>query len=168
MDQQHQSAVQKIWKLLERIPDPEIPVINIVELGIVRHVEAQGDQVRVHITPTYSGCPALDHMKQAVRDLLKKEGYVNVVVETVYAPAWSTDWISEHAREKLKQFGIAPPGPVPEEDLLVTFPRKQKPVACPFCNSVNTELRAEFSSTACKSMHFCLNCTQPFEHFKAF
>lgn len=156
---------QQIRALLEAIPDPEIPVINIVEMGIVRDIEIDGDRLRVDITPTYTGCPAMHEIKTAVHAAVADLGFGDVEVRTVYAPAWTTDTWSNETRQKLKDYGIAPPGPTGDESPL-PFSSEQKPVACPFCDAVDTELKSAFGSTACKSLHFCRACHQPFEHFK--
>ncbi len=155
---------KSILQLLSNIPDPEIPVINIVEMGIVRNVEFSGDELLVKITPTYSGCPAMKAIEDDIVAELKAKGFEKVSVKKIYNPAWSTDWLTEEAKRKLKEYGIAPPEGKSEEDFykdLIT-----NPVHCPFCNSKDTKLTSEFGSTACKSLHFCNECQQPFEHFK--
>ncbi|MFN8392581.1 MAG: 1,2-phenylacetyl-CoA epoxidase subunit PaaD [Bdellovibrionota bacterium] len=157
----------ELFKLLEEIPDPEIPVINIVELGIVRSVESSGDEATVRITPTYSGCPAMHTIEQAIRGKLSDAGFRSVQIVTEYSPAWTTDWLSDHAKEKLRRYGIAPPSSARQEPL-IEMPGKRRRPACPYCGSADTALRSEFGSTACKSMHYCNSCHQPFEHFKAF
>lgn len=157
-----------VWKILDDVRDPEVPVLSVVELGIVRAVETEGDAVVVDITPTYSGCPAMHEIETSIVGALAARG-LNGRVRVVYSPAWTTDWISEEAREKLKQYGIAPPEPTgAHTDVLVPLLRRSKPIACPFCGSRDTETRSEFGSTACKSLQFCNACHQPFEHFKAF
>lgn len=156
-----------IFKLLESIPDPEIPAINIVELGIVRQAQTIGDVLEVQITPTYSGCPAMSMIAQQIEEVLKGAGHLNFRIKTVYSPAWTTDWISPEARMKLKKYGIAPPhGKASDE--LVLFPKAQSSVVCPFCDSAQTEKTSEFGATACKALYFCKACRQPFEYFKAF
>jgi ring-1,2-phenylacetyl-CoA epoxidase subunit PaaD len=156
-----------ILGILGTVMDPEVPVISIVELGIVRDVVVAGDRVTVTITPTYSGCPAMHVIEDDIRAALAGHGVADVVLETVYAPAWTTDWIGPEAREKLRRFGIAPPGPA-EQGGLVTLTRRRAAVVCPYCGSSNTELRSEFGSTACKAIHVCNACRQPFDEFKAF
>jgi ring-1,2-phenylacetyl-CoA epoxidase subunit PaaD len=155
-----------VLKILESVKDPEVPVISIVELGIVRGAEVQGDRVRVDITPTYSGCPAMRTIEEEVVQALKAQGFGEVTVRTVFQPAWTTDWIGEDARRKLREYGIAPPGPA-EPMAPIQIGRPVRRVACPFCGSTDTDSRSEFGSTACKSLHFCNACHQPFEHFKA-
>jgi ring-1,2-phenylacetyl-CoA epoxidase subunit PaaD len=154
--------------ILRTVMDPEVPVLSIVDLGIVRGAQVTGDSVRVDITPTYSGCPAMQVITEEVVAALKQHGYADVTVRTVYQPAWTTDWISQEGRTRLREYGIAPPGPAaaaagPLVQLGSAGPR----VTCPFCGSRDTELRSEFGSTACKSLHVCQSCRQPFEHFKA-
>lgn len=154
-------------EILESVKDPEVPVLSVVELGVVRGVEVQGNAVMVTLTPTYSGCPAMQVIEDDIRSALLSEGFSEVRIRTVYAPAWTTEWMSPAAREKLRAYGIAPPGPVPADDL-VPLGRTIRTVACPFCGSPNTTTESEFGSTACKSLHVCQACRQPFEHFKPF
>ncbi len=156
-----------IFALLREVKDPEIPALDIVELGIVRNVEVTGGTVRVDITPTYSGCPAMRMIEDEVVGTLARSGYRNVSVRMVYSPAWTTDWMSDVAKEKLRASGIAPPGKVRLEPL-VMLKRSVETVTCPFCGSPQTEEKSEFGSTACKSIHFCNACHQPFDKFKAF
>ena len=144
------------------IPDPEIPVVTIADLGILRSVEIDEGVVVVTITPTYSGCPAMHHIEAAIVEIVKEEG-VDVQVRTVFNPAWTTDWIAAEAREKLRVYGVAPPRLV--ETPISLSPRS---VACPCCGSSNTELISQFGSTACKSLRKCLDCLEPFDHFKEF
>lgn len=153
---------EKILELLSTIPDPEIPVINIRELGLLRDVNIVGESVEVIITPTYSGCPAMKQIENDVLDLLKKNGIVSPTVKTVYSPAWTTDWISDEAREKLRQYGIAPPEK-PTADKGVLLGRIKK---CPRCGSEHTEMVSQFGSTACKALYKCLDCREPFDYFK--
>ena len=146
-------------------------MIDVVELGIVRDVAVDGDSVRVDITPTYSGCPAMQVIEREIGDALRARGYQTVDVNTVYSPAWTTDWMSESAKTKLREHGIAPPrgadhsGGIAE---LVSIRKATKTIECPFCGSSNTVTKSDFGSTACKSIHFCNSCHQPFDHFKPF
>jgi ring-1,2-phenylacetyl-CoA epoxidase subunit PaaD len=158
-----------ILRVLDGVMDPEVPVLSVVELGVVRDVRIEGDEVTVVLTPTYSGCPAMHVMEADIVRALRSAGVDSVRVKTVYAPAWTSDWIPEAAREKLRAYGIAPPGKVSGSDMIL-IPLTRKPVAtpCPYCGSYDTELRSEFGATACKSLHVCRSCRQPFEHFKAF
>jgi ring-1,2-phenylacetyl-CoA epoxidase subunit PaaD len=155
-----------IFGILSRVMDPEVPVVSIVELGIVRDVAIEGDAVIVTVTPTYSGCPAMRVIERDIVEALRDEGIEKAEVRTSYSPAWTTDWIPAEAREKLRRYGIAPPGPA-DHDALVTIGRRRPAVRCPFCGSDQTELRSEFGSTACKALHVCRSCRQPFEEFKA-
>jgi ring-1,2-phenylacetyl-CoA epoxidase subunit PaaD len=157
----------EVLELLQRVKDPEVPVLSVVELGVVRGVEVNDDSVIVTITPTYSGCPALHVMEDEIRAELMNSGFREVEVRTVYAPAWTTDWIPAEAREKLRAYGIAPPGPAPAQALVSLSPTVRT-ITCPFCGSANTTRESEFGPTACKSLHVCRSCRQPFEHFKAF
>ncbi|MBX7137201.1 MAG: phenylacetate-CoA oxygenase subunit PaaJ [Oligoflexia bacterium] len=156
---------EQVWRELATIPDPEIPAISIVDLGIVRDVQVDGGAVRISITPTYSGCPAMRLIEDQIKELLTQDGFSCIEVKTVYAPAWTTDWLSPDAKQRLKASGIAPPQPATE---LVAGPKRRQPLACPFCDSTQTELRSEFGPTACKAIYFCNSCRQPFEHFKNF
>lgn len=160
---------EDVYRVLDDVMDPEVPVISVVELGIVRDasVSDDGRRVRVVITPTYSGCPAMREIEADVRSALVAAGAREVVVDTVLAPAWTTDWIGAEAREKLRRYGIAPPGRA-EQGGLITLTRARTPVACPFCGSSDTRLQSEFGSTACKAIHVCNACRQPFDEFKAF
>ena len=158
---------ERVLEILEQVKDPEVPVVSVVELGIVRGVSIEGTRVAITITPTYSGCPAMREIGEDIRAALFAEGIEDVVLETVHAPAWTTDWIGAEAREKLRRYGIAPPGPA-EQGGLVTLARRRTTVACPRCGSGNTELQSEFGSTACKAIHVCRACGEPFDEFKAF
>jgi ring-1,2-phenylacetyl-CoA epoxidase subunit PaaD len=157
----------EVLRILGTVMDPEVPVLSVVELGIVRDVDVRDDRVTITITPTYSGCPAMHLMEEDMRGALRGHGVTDVDFATVYAPAWTSDWIPPEAREKLRKFGIAPPAPV-EHGGLITLARRAPPVACPYCGSENTERRSEFGSTACKAIHFCNACHQPFDEFKPF
>lgn len=152
--------------LLEEVTDPEVPVLSIIDLGIVRDIivtEAGG--MEVVITPTYSGCPAMDVIRMNIRMLLLQRGYAPVKITTVLSPAWTTDWMSEKGKDQLKAFGIAPPTPVPQVCHPGLF-RREEAIACPRCNSYNTTLISEFGSTACKSLYRCEDCKEPFDYFK--
>ena len=156
-----------MWDILQTIPDPEVPAISIVELGVVREVEIVDEQtIKIKITPTYSGCPALKTMEEDVREKLLSQGFQNIEIETVYKPAWTTDWLSEITKQKLKSYGIAPPPKLTFEHLIPLGRLKNQPLECPFCESTDTKLTSQFGSTACKALYFCNHCHQPFEHFK--
>lgn len=161
------TAAAHALAILETVKDPEVPVLSVVELGVVRQVEVSGTSVTVTITPTYSGCPALQAIEQDIESALRAGGYETVTLKTEYAPAWTTDWMSEPAKEKLRAYGIAPPGHVTAQQIQ-PLGATVRTVSCPFCGSPNTSLESEFGPTACKSLHVCHACRQPFEHFKAF
>lgn len=152
----------EIWAALDEIMDPEIPVVSMVELGIVREVQTQDDTVIVSMTPTFAGCPALDVMRNAIVEKLRGRGIENVQVKTVLSPPWTTDWITEPARAKLKTFGLAPP-PLHGGNVALYF---DAPVACPYCSSTNTRVTNNFGPTLCRAIYFCRSCHQPFEQFK--
>jgi ring-1,2-phenylacetyl-CoA epoxidase subunit PaaD len=156
----------ELLAILDEVKDPEVPVVSVVELGIVRDVAASESGVEVTITPTYSGCPAMREIESDIRDALAAHGLGPVEIRVVYSPAWTTDWIGPAARGKLEAYGIAPPGAVQRNEL-VSLERRARHVRCPFCKSTDTERKSEFGSTACKSIWFCRSCHQPFEEFKA-
>mgnify|MGYP000414179287 FL=1 len=156
-------TLENIWKLLDSVMDPEVPVISIVDLGIVRDVKMQQEGVNIVITPTYSGCPAMDYIENDIRQTLGKEGFDKVVIETVLSPAWTTDWLNEKAKKKLQEYGIAPPeGSVDKSSLLADA----KDITCPHCKSTQTEMISQFGSTACKALYKCKDCLEPFDYFK--
>ncbi|MBA3970833.1 MAG: phenylacetate-CoA oxygenase subunit PaaJ [Bacteroidetes bacterium] len=154
----------QIFKLLSEIPDPEIPVINISELGILRDVRLEGNLLTVVITPTYTGCPAMKVIEDDIRIKLKSIGINDVKVELVYSPAWTTDWISDEAKEKLRVYGIAPPDHTTVDKNVLLG--KSRDLKCPLCGSKNTEMISQFGSTACKALYRCLDCREPFDYFK--
>jgi ring-1,2-phenylacetyl-CoA epoxidase subunit PaaD len=156
----------EIYAVLQTVPDPEVPVISVVELGVVRDVEIVGDAVTVTMTPTYSGCPAMREMEADVKAALLARGVPEVHVRMTLTPPWTTDWIGPDAREKLRRYGIAPPGRA-ESGGFVTLTRARPAVVCPFCGSTDTVLQSEFGSTACKAIHTCRACGSPFDEFKA-
>ena len=157
----------QILQILSEVKDPEIPVIDCIELGIIRDVFIEGSKIVVNITPTYSGCPAMKEIENNIIDTLKTHGYTDVAVNLVFSPAWTTDWISEEGKNKLKKYGIAPPEKTNTQEIQL-FSIGKKKVQCPFCDSLDTQLKTEFSSTACKALHYCNACSQPFEQFKSF
>ena len=156
----------EVFAVLQTVPDPEVPVISVVELGVVRDVVITPDGVTVTMTPTYSGCPAMREMEADVKAALLARGVPNVTVHMTLSPAWTTDWIGEEAREKLRRYGIAPPGRAAPGGF-VTLTRARHAVTCPFCGSADTVLQSEFGSTACKAIHTCRACGNPFDEFKA-
>lgn len=155
---------ERVWQALNEVADPEIPVVSLVEMGIVREARLDGDDaVTVVITPTFSGCPALHVMRQEIEAKMRALGFAQVTVETTLHPPWSSDWISDAARQKLKAFGLAPP-PKHNGRIELTL---LAPVACPYCDSTNTGVKNNFGSTLCRAIHYCYACQQPFEQFKA-
>lgn len=159
-------TARQIRTWLEEVTDPEIPVLNVVEMGIVRSVETTGDRVVVNISPTYSGCPAMKAIEMEIRAKLMEKGVGHFEVKTDFSEPWTTDWMTDEAKQKLKQYGIAPPPKVSgQDDFLQSF-KTRNPVSCPYCDSGNTELQSEFGSTPCKAQYFCHDCEEPFEHFK--
>lgn len=156
-------AHPELWSLLERVPDPEIPVLSIVDLGIVRHVRREGDRVVVGVAPTYSGCPATEVIEASVVAHLARAGYADAQVERVLSPPWTTDWISEAGRRKLLAYGIAPPAVGGSKRALLGDDHVP---ACPRCDSAETSKVSEFGSTPCKALYKCTACLEPFEYFK--
>ena len=154
----------QVWRLLQEVKDPEVPVLSVVNLGIVRDVAFDGETLEVTITPTYSGCPAMNMIEAQIAEVLMREGFGEARVKTVLSPAWTTDWMDEEGRRKLKAFGIAPPEKT-SADKRALF-GEVPPVACPRCSSENTEMVSEFGSTACKALYKCGDCLEPFDHFK--
>ncbi|MGN7147482.1 1,2-phenylacetyl-CoA epoxidase subunit PaaD [Arthrobacter sp. SAFR-179] len=157
---------QDAWDIAATVCDPEIPVLTIADLGILRNVEVADNKVTVTITPTYSGCPAMDAIRDDLYTAFKKEGYEDVHVDLVLAPAWTTDWMTEAGKQKLQEYGIAPPtgnsragghsGPI----------RLSLAVKCPQCSSLNTKELTRFGSTSCKALYVCQDCKEPFDYFK--
>ena len=157
------------WQTLATVADPEIPVVSVTELGIVRDVAVAGERVQVVVTPTYSGCPATEMINDEIRKALLAAGFAEVDVTISLAPAWTSDWIGTEARAKLRQYGIVPPGHHHLDDAggkvqPLRFHRKN--LACPRCGSTDTEELSAFGSTACKALHRCKACKEPFEYFK--
>ncbi len=156
---------ENIYSLLSEIPDPEIPVISIVELGVIRDVRFSDDKnIEITLTPTYSGCPAMKQMEDDVKKKLTDNGFENVKINTVYNPAWTTDWLSEEAKLKLQEYGIAPPEESTNDKSFLTG--KTKNITCPRCKSTNTHLVSQFGSTACKALYKCDDCLEAFDYFK--
>jgi len=155
---------KSIFDLLNEIPDPEIPVISIVELGVIRDVKTQDRSIEVTITPTYSGCPAMKQMEDDVRAKLRSAGFEEIKINTVYSPPWTTDWLSEEAKNKLQKYGIAPPEESTTDKSFLTG--KEKSITCPRCKSKNTHMVSQFGSTACKALYRCNDCLEAFDYFK--
>ena len=158
------ATTDEIYQYLEDVADPEIPVLSILDLGIVRDVQVQDDKVRVTITPTYSGCPAMNTIAADIRLKLLAEGFTDITIDTQLSPAWTTDWLSEAGKAKLEAYGIAPPVE-PTGDAHALF-GKGVTVRCPQCKSENTKLISQFGSTACKAFYQCNDCLEPFDYFK--
>lgn len=159
--------LRALWEAAASVTDPEIPVLSVVDLGIVRDIRVDGEEVVAVMTPTYSGCPAMDVISRELEAALRRAGAAKVRVEKVYWPAWTTDWISERGRVALREYGIAPPAEAAAAGgELVPLTRRVDSVPCPYCGSSNTDVRSEFGPTACKAIYFCNDCTQPFEYFK--
>ncbi|HWB24213.1 MAG TPA: 1,2-phenylacetyl-CoA epoxidase subunit PaaD [Chitinophagaceae bacterium] len=155
-----------IWQLLETVMDPEVPVLSVVDLGVVRRVEIINDTtVKCVVTPTYSGCPATDVINMSIRLALLQAGFKNIDIQTVLSPAWTTEWMTQAGRQKLKAYGIAPPN---EQQIVCTIDafQQEEAVQCPQCNSYNTRLISRFGSTACKALYRCEDCKEPFDYFK--
>jgi len=152
------------------VPDPELPMLTVADLGILRDVSTEEGRLVVTITPTYSGCPALREIAADVRRRLGQAGYADVTVRTALAPPWSSDWITAEGRRKLRAAGIAPPGPAPRYPgpvpLTLTATARHAPVACPRCGSADTAQTAAFGATACKALYRCRSCREPFEYVK--
>ncbi|HSB22586.1 MAG TPA: 1,2-phenylacetyl-CoA epoxidase subunit PaaD [Burkholderiaceae bacterium] len=163
-DEQH---ALRVWEVLQSVLDPEVPALSVCDLGIVRDVLAHDDGVEVVLTPTYSGCPATEVIEQSVIDAVDDAGLGPARVTLRRAPAWTTDWISDDGRRKLREYGIAPPSgsaAVSSERPIRLVPRER--VECPRCGSADTERLSAFGSTACKSLYRCMACREPFEYFK--
>jgi len=160
----NQPTTQEIWNWLSEVSDPEIPVLNVVELGIVREVSVSNDLVHVVITPTYSGCPAMRTIEQDIVEVLEEYGVKNHEVTTVLSPAWTTDWMTDEAREKLRLEGIAPPQKGSADKGLLMG--RLRDVKCPRCGSTQTNMLSQFGSTACKALYRCEACLEPFDYFK--
>ncbi|MGZ4049570.1 MAG: 1,2-phenylacetyl-CoA epoxidase subunit PaaD [Bacteroidia bacterium] len=155
-------TINKLWKLMEDVYDPEIPVLSIIDLGIIRDIQINNDNVEVFITPTYSGCPAMDVISMNIRMTLVENGFKKMKITQQLSPAWTTDWMTENGKEKLKAYGIAPP-------IGKSFDKKyleELKVECPHCHSLNTKLISQFGSTACKALYQCNDCLEPFDYFK--
>jgi ring-1,2-phenylacetyl-CoA epoxidase subunit PaaD len=180
MNATHDAAIERAREVLEQVPDPEIPVVSIRELGILRDVRRAHDGgIEVVITPTYSGCPAMSQIAEDVAHALDAAGLAPYRIETTLTPAWTTDWITDDAREKLRAFGIAPPGaqcsggtpaagPGRAEHPVAFHTRPLAAPACPRCGSPRTERLAQFGSTACKALYRCVDCREPFDYFKPY
>lgn len=150
---------QKILSILGEVSDPEIPVLTVLDMGIVRDVKMNGDETEIVITPTYSGCPAMDAISMDIRLKMAEHGFKKVKITSVLSPAWTTDWMTEDGKSKLKAYGIAPPLPR-------SLDKSGSEVECPHCHSLHTRLLSQFGSTACKALYQCNDCKEPFDYFK--
>lgn len=157
------AAEQAVWDLAATVPDPEVPVLTIEDLGVLRRVALDDGRVTVEITPTYSGCPAIDAIRDDIVTALHEGGYADVRVRTVLAPAWTTDWLSAAGARKLVEYGISPPGPRRTDGVISL----SLGVKCPRCGSLRTRETSHFGSTSCKALYVCQQCQEPFDHFKA-
>jgi ring-1,2-phenylacetyl-CoA epoxidase subunit PaaD len=162
------ARTEQAWAVLQTVLDPEVPAVSVVDLGIVRDVLDHGDELEVVLTPTYSGCPATEAIEQSVREALDAAGLGPMRMTLRRAPAWTTDWITDTGKARLREYGIAPPGPVDASrgTPIRLVRREREPIACPQCGSTHTERLSAFSGTACKALYRCLSCREPFEHFK--
>jgi len=163
------ARLERAWEVVGTVLDPEVPALSVRDLGIVRDIIDHGGELEVVLTPTYSGCPATEAIEQGVLAALASAGLGPARASLRRAPAWTSDWITEEGKRKLNDYGIAPPGPVSPEDgvpIRIFGGRRGPAVACPRCGSDHTERLAAFGSTACKAMYRCLDCREPFEHFK--
>ena len=155
---------ERIRELLHEVKDPEIPVISLEELGVLRKVEVTDNEIVITITPTYSGCPAMTVMEEDICKVLEKNGITNYKVNTVLSPAWTTDWIPEKAKERLRAYGIHPPAEASVDKAALLG--KVRQLTCPNCGSDNTRMKSQFGSTACKALFVCQACKEPFDYFK--
>jgi len=157
------SAVPELWECLDHVTDPEIPVLSLWDIGILKDIKRQGDHATVTITPTYSGCPAMDAISEDIENAFQAIGIKSTKIVTELSPAWTTEWMTEKGRNKLRGYGIAPPNDVVGSDNEIT---SETQVLCPHCSSSNTHLVSEFGSTACKALFQCDACSEPFDLFK--
>jgi len=153
---------ERIWEILKTVNDPEIPVLSVIDLGILREIKIENEFIEVVITPTYSGCPAMDFIGRNIRKTLLENGFEKIRITHRLSPAWTTDWMTEEGKKKLKAYGIAPP-------VSKTFDKnylEDLPVQCPHCHSMNTKLISQFGATSCKALYQCNDCREPFDYFK--
>lgn len=156
------------WAVASTVVDPELPMLTLADLGVLREVELEGESVVVSITPTYSGCPAMATMRDDLVRRLQEEGYADVRVKVVLHPAWTSDWITPAGKAALAEAGISPPGPAPRREgpVALQLTPTRRSVHCPRCGAADVELTSEFGSTACKAMYQCRTCLEPFDHVK--
>ena len=161
----HEITVAWIQSLLDTVTDPEIPILSVTDLGIIREVQTENGWVRISITPTYSGCPAMDLITRDIQKVLRENGMDQVEIRSVISPAWTTDWMSESGKKKLREYGIAPP----HSKQMVCTPdafQREESIQCPHCRSFKSKLVSQFGSTPCKALYQCESCREPFEYFK--
>ncbi len=155
---------QQLWEILDQVMDPEIPVLSLVDLGVIRKVEFVAGNPEITITPTYSGCPAMKVMEEDITARLNREGFSKIEIKTVLSPAWTTDWITEKGRKELQNYGIAPPEQsTADKNVLLGHPKE---ITCPLCKSRETKMLSQFGSTPCKALYQCNDCQEPFDYFK--
>ncbi len=152
---------EEIISILSEVKDPEIPVLSISDLGILRDIEIENEKISIRITPTYSGCPAMEIIQDDIRMALAKYGINNIEIKQIISPAWTTEWMTQEGKEKLQAYGIA--APAPGTCLLIG---EDQPESCPHCHSLNIEMISRFGSTACKALYRCKDCLEPFDYFK--
>ena len=160
------ASIEQVYAWLQEVPDPEIPVLSVVDLGVVRDVAWDGDACVVVITPTYSGCPAMREITEDIRQVLARHGIGEVRVETRLSPAWTTDWMSEKGRAALKDYGIAAPAQQAIDISGISRRNARPAIECPRCGSHDTRLVSNFGSTSCKALYRCVSCREPFDYFK--
>ena len=159
-----ETGKKHLWKVLEKVMDPEIPVLTLIDLGVIRQVEFRDEIPVITITPTYTGCPAMKEMEEDIVSSLNEEGYPEIVVETVLSPAWTTDWLTVKGKKSLQDYGIAPPEQTTsDKGALLGHPKE---VTCPQCRSRKTKMLSQFGSTPCKALYKCEDCKEPFDYFK--
>ncbi len=154
---------ERILNVLETVCDPEVPVLSVIDLGIIRQIDICNEMVNIQITPTYTGCPAMQMIEMNIKAALDAEG-ISAKIETILSPAWTTDWMSESGKKKLKEYGITPP--LQYAKVSEGYFERELTVPCPRCESTHTEKISEFGSTACKALYRCLDCKEPFDYFK--
>jgi len=167
---QKEQVEKQVWQILSAVTDPEVPVLTVLDLGIVREVKLTGDtsqgwELEIIITPTYTGCPAMGMISMNIRFALLQEGFTDIKITQTLSPAWTTDWMSEKGKEKLKAYGIAPPHYRQSVCTPDSF-QQEEAIQCPLCDSFNTRLVSQFGSTACKALYQCNDCLEPFDYFK--
>ena len=158
-------SIEKIKSILHEVMDPEVPVLSVIDLGIIRDIVFHDNETEIIITPTYSGCPAMDVISMNIRMTLLSHGFNTIKITTILSPAWTTDWMTEEGKQKLKEYGIAPPNPKQQVCHTDLFARDEA-IQCPQCNSYHTHRVSEFGSTACKALYQCDDCKEPFDYFK--